>query len=351
VAQYAESVVLGEAEAIWPRLIEDFRHGTLERRYRADERPRLAGLRYDRSIFAGKRYLPLGLVEAGRGCRFRCEFCAIQSFFANTHSRRPTDDILAELRTLTNTKRGFFFVDDNFASNIPQAKEFLRALVPLRIRWVTQMSINAAHDEEFLALLAHSGCQGVLIGFESLDPDTLRAMHKSFNTMGGGYEPALANLRRYGIRVYATFIFGDDDDTPRTFADALAFALDHRFYITAFNHLTPFPGTPLYERLQHDGRLLYEHWWLDERYRYNKIPFTPRRMSPEALQQHCIAARASFYSLRNMLRRGLSGVNRSNLYMFLNFFLINAMHRAEIRMRNHYPLGDETWAGPLLRAQ
>jgi len=105
----------------------------------------------DRSIFAGKRYLPVGLVEAGRGCHFRCEFCAIQSYFGNTQTRRPIDEILEEVRRVK--KPLIFFVDDNITSNLAQAKEFFRALIPLGIRWVGQSSINAAHDEEFLDLL------------------------------------------------------------------------------------------------------------------------------------------------------------------------------------------------------
>ena len=127
---------------------------------------------------------------------------------------------------------------------------------------MSQASINAAHDEEFLRLIKASGCQGLLIGFESLNPDNLKRMHKSFNTMKGGYEVALANLRRHGIRLYVTFILGYDDDDGDTLQETLAFAMRHRFYIVAFNHLTPFPGTPLYERLQREGRLLYDRWWL-----------------------------------------------------------------------------------------
>ncbi|MDH3451289.1 MAG: B12-binding domain-containing radical SAM protein [Gammaproteobacteria bacterium] len=351
VSRYAEAVVVGEAEEIWPAVVDDARHGRLEKSYHAPRRPPLGGLHYDRRIFAGKRYLPIGLVEAGRGCRFQCDFCAIQSFFSSTHSRRPTDEILAELRVLREHKKAFFFVDDNFASSPHAAKSFLRALAPLRVRWVTQMSINAAHDEEFVALLRTSGCQGVLIGFESLDRETLHMMRKDFNATRGGYEPALDNLRQHGIRVYGTFVFGYDNDTAETFAAALAFAKKHNFYITAFNHLTPFPGTPLYERLRQEGRLLYEQWWLDERYRYNHIPFVPKHLSPQVLREHCLQARRDFYSTRNILRRGLSGINRSNWYMFRNFFLINAMHRAEIRVRNLYPLGDESWQGSLIPAQ
>ena len=143
-------------------------------------------MRPDRSIFAGKRYLPVGLVEAGRGCHFRCEFCAIQSYFGNTQTRRPTDEILEEVRRVK--KPLIFFVDDNITSNMDQAKEFFRALIPLKVRWVSQASINAAHDEEFLQLIKASGCQGLLIGFETLNEENLRRMRKGFNLMNGGYE-------------------------------------------------------------------------------------------------------------------------------------------------------------------
>jgi radical SAM superfamily enzyme YgiQ (UPF0313 family) len=349
VAKYAESVVVGEAEETWPRLVDDFRHQRLEPIYRATGRPSLRGIRPNRKIFRGKRYLPIGLVEAGRGCHFRCEFCAVQTVFHNTQTRRPLDEVLAEVASIRHERRLFFFVDDNITSNLTEAKEFYRALRGLGIRWVSQSSINAAHDEEFLDLVAQSGCQGVLIGFESLNPQTLKAMNKSFNTMRGGYEVALANLRRFGLRLYATFIFGYDGDTPETFSDAVEFARDHRFYIAAFNHLTPFPGTPLYTRLESQCRLLYESWWLDDGYRYNTVPFQPVAMTPEALQRHCLAARRHFYSWPSIVRRGFDRVNRADAFMFRNFFPINSMLRVDTNRRDGFPLGDEAWMGSLLR--
>lgn len=351
VARHAEAVVIGEAEVLWPQVLDDARHGRLEKFYRQTGRPSLVGLKPDRSIFRGKRYLPVGLVEAGRGCHFKCDFCAVQTVFASTQTRRPTDAILAELVALKGEKKLFFFVDDNITSNLAQAKEFFRALIPLGIRWVSQSSINAAHDDEFLDLLVRSGCQGVLIGFESLNADNLRAMGKSFNMMHGGFERALANLRRHRIRVYGTFIFGYDGDTPESFAPTIAFAREQALYIAAFNHLTPFPGTPLYQRLAAEGRLLYESWWLDERYSYNRIPFQPRGMDPETLQRGCLAARREFYSWPSILQRGFDPVNRSNAFMWRNFYLINGMHRSDVSQRDHYPLGDEAWQGPLLPAQ
>jgi radical SAM superfamily enzyme YgiQ (UPF0313 family) len=350
VARYAEAVVVGEAERLWPQVIDDARHGTLQKFYRAAGRPSLDALRPDRSIFRGKRYLPIGLVEAGRGCHFRCEFCAVQTVFAASQTRRPIDQILAELRLLKDQKKLFFFVDDNITSNLRDAKEFFRALIPLRIRWVSQSSIDAAHDEEFLDLLVRSGCQGILIGFESLDAANLKAMNKRFNTSHGGFEPALANLRRHKIRIYGTFVFGYDGDTPASFAPTVDFAERHAFYIAAFNHLTPFPGTPLYLRLQKEGRLLYEAWWLDERYSYNRIPFQPGGMSPEALQRSCLEARRRFYAWPSILRRGLDPVNRDNGFMWRNFYPINAMHRQDVSLRDNYPLGDQAWQGALLSA-
>jgi len=350
VARYAESVVVGEAEVLWPEVVDDARHGRLQKFYRATGRTSLDGLRPDRSIFRGKRYLPVGLVEAGRGCHFRCEFCAVQTVFDATQTRRPVDQILDELRTLKDQKKLFFFVDDNITSNLRQAKEFFRALIPLKVRWVSQASINAAHDEEFLDLLVRSGCQGVLIGFESLNPANLEMMNKRFNSAKGGFETALANLRRHKIRVYGTFIFGYDGDTPESFTPTVEFAEHHAFYIAAFNHLTPFPGTPLYQRLEREGRLLYDAWWLDERYSYNRIPFTPRGMSPEDLQRACLTARRKFYGWPSIMRRSLDTVNRGNGFMWRNFYMINALHRQDVSLRDHYPLGDQAWQGELLSA-
>ena len=347
--EYAESIVIGEAEGLWPKVIEDFRAGRLRSEYRQPKRPSLSGLRPDRSIFAGKRYLPVGLVEAGRGCHFRCEFCAIQSYFSNTQTRRPAEEIVEELRRIS--KPLIFFVDDNITSNMDQAKEFFRALIPLKIRWVSQASINAAHDEEFLRLIKASGCQGLLIGFESLDPGNLRRMGKSFNLMGGGYEQALSNLRRHEIRLYVTFILGYDDDNGDTLERTLAFAARHRFYIVAFNHLTPFPGTPLYDRLRNERRLLYDRWWLDPAYRYGMVPFRPRGMSADEVEQRCIDARLRFYSLKSILKRSLDfRIRRGNGFMWRNFFPINLLFRSEVLQRRAFPLGDESYTRPVLKA-
>lgn len=345
--RYAETVVIGEAEDIWQTVMDDLRYARLQKRYFGG-RPKLDYTPVDRTIFANKRYLPIKLIETGRGCKFPCEFCSIQSFFERTHRVRAIDSIVSEIRSLKDITKIFFFVDDNFAGNIKAAKELLKALIPLNIRWITQMSINAAHDEEFLSLLAQSGCKGVLIGFESLDEQNLKEMKKGFNTMKGGYLNALDKLRKYQIMVYGTFVFGFENDDYHSFDKAVDFAIEQGFYIAAFNHLTPFPGTPLYSKLQQENRLRYGAWWLDDDYRYNDIPFTHKNFSTQELTRLCVDARSKFYSLRSIMKRGFHQSNRANAFMFRNFFPINLMHRKDVQGRNGYPLGDENWNGSLI---
>jgi radical SAM superfamily enzyme YgiQ (UPF0313 family) len=350
VSQYAEAVVIGEAEGLWERVLRDAERGMLQPYYMSVERPSLAGLKPDRSIYAGKSYLPLALVEATRGCHFKCDFCAIQIVFKNTQNARPLDEVVAEIEAIKD-KPLIFFIDDNISSNLERAKRLLRALIPLNIRWVSQADINVAYDEEFLELLAASGCQGVLIGFESLNPQNLKKMNKGFNMRKGGFEQALANLRRHKIRLYITFVFGYDEDTEASFQQTVQFAIKHKFFMAAFNHLTPFPGTPLYKRLEAEGRLLYQKWWLDDDYGYNMIPFQPARMTPERLQQGCVVARAAFYRWRSIWQRGLDPVNHASPLMWLAYYWINYLMHQEVSLRDYYPLGDQAWRGELIKVR
>jgi radical SAM superfamily enzyme YgiQ (UPF0313 family) len=349
VKQYCESIVLAEAETLLPELIDDYRHGRPRKVYQSTARPALT-VSPDRSIFRGKRYLPIRLVEFARGCRFKCDFCAIQSYYGATHNHRPVDRVIAEIRQVRRWGQMIFFIDDNITSSLDEAKELMRALIPLKVRWVSQSAINVAHDEEALELMKRSGCQGVLVGFESLDPNSLRQMNKGFNMVGGGAPRAMATFRRHGLRIYGTFVFGYDHDTAETFNTTVEFAKQQGMFIAAFNHITPFPGTPLYERMQAEGRLLYDAWWLDDRYRYNMIPFQPKQMSPRELADHCVAARRSFYSYSSIFRRAATRTNLQSPFMLLNFLAINAMHQWDIEGRNGLPLGDKNWHGSLIKA-
>lgn len=351
VQQYCESLVIGEAESLFPQLIDDYRHGVPSRLYKADERPDLSRVIPRRAIFQGKNYLPLRLIEFSRGCRFKCDFCAIQSFFDSTHRHRSIERVIEEIQATRHKTRLYFFIDDNLTSSLDEAKALMRALIPLRIRWVSQSAINVAHDEEALELMFRSGCQGILIGLESLAPDTLKSMNKGFNLMRGGPKEALENLRRWHLRVYGTFVFGYDTDTPDTFDTALQFAIEQGLFIAAFNHITPFPGTPLYQRLQQQQRMLMDPWWLDDGYRYGMIPFQPLAITAEELEHKCYETRRKFYGWVSIFQRGLHSIHWRDPTMWFNYWLINAMHHWDIEARNGLPLGDEAFEGQLLRAE
>ncbi len=351
VQRYCESIVIGEAEDSFPELIDDYRHGTPRPVYRAPARIDKLLTAPDRRIFRDKRYLPIQLVEFSRGCKFVCDFCAIQSAYEATHRCRPVDRVVDEVRRVKRPGQMIFFVDDNLTSNLDAARELMRELIPLKIRWVSQCDISVAYDDEALALMKRSGCQGVLVGLESLDRGNLKTMHKGFNLMRGGPAEAIANFQRHGLRLYGTFVFGYDHDTETSFARTIEFAVDQGLFIAAFNHITPFPGTPLFERLQREGRLRHPAWWLDDDYRYGDVPFYPANMSPARLASLCAAARADFYSWKNILRRARRPVNRRDPWMLLNYLAINLMHQVDVSGRHGMPLGDDNWRGDILPAQ
>ena len=180
-------------------MLADAQSGGLKTFYQADGRPARLHAHPDRAIFGKKNYLPLGLVETGRGCHFRCDFCSVQSAYRHTYACHAIEDVIAEIQK--RRRALYFFVDDNISGNMEHTKALLRALIPLKIRWGGQCSINAAGDEEFVQLLAASGCYGILIGFESLNPNNLKMMNKGTNLIEGVYATGLANLRKYKIRI------------------------------------------------------------------------------------------------------------------------------------------------------
>jgi radical SAM superfamily enzyme YgiQ (UPF0313 family) len=341
--RHADAVVVGDAEGVWPELLADFRAGRLRRLYRSAGGAGAVSVAPDRSIFAGKPYLRIGLVQHGRGCPYACDFCSVSAFYGGRLKHRPAGQVAAEIAQLG--QRNLFLVDDNLLADPCRTEELLRALVPLRVRWTCQVSLEVAADEGVLDLLAKSGCTVALIGFESLDRRNLEQMGKGVNIAGGDYAAAVERFRQRGIMVYGSFVFGYDHDTPAAIEAALEFAIRNRLCLANFNPLTPFPGTPLFERLQGEGRLLHDRWWLDPDYRYGQALFRPRGMTAEALEAGCFRARREFHRVASILRRGAdrraNGRNPAALALFL---AANLVSRREILRKQGSPL-----AGALLQ--
>jgi radical SAM superfamily enzyme YgiQ (UPF0313 family) len=337
-AAHADAIVCGEAEPVWAGLLEDAARARLRPRYQADAPPDLAGLTCDRSLFAGRPYGPLALVETSRGCHLDCEFCSIAAVFKRRFRTRPVSEVICEVRRLR--QRNLFFVDDNIGADLGRLRDLCEALTPLRRRWVGQVSLEVAEDDALLRLLARSGCIGVLIGFESLAAGNLAAMGKAVNAGGLGYTAALARLRRHGISVYATFVFGYDGDTRQTFAETFRFAQQQQFFFAAFNHLVPFPGTRLYARLHAAGRLLHEAWWLDPGYRFGDVAFQPAALSAAELAGLCLEYRRKIYSLPSVLHRGLDlRANCRTPFKAAVYLTQSLSSRRDIKHRQGLPLG------------
>ena len=336
VQRYADSIVIGEAEGLWPQAIRDAQDNVLQKMYRSEKRPALDNLSPDRTIYANKKYLDIGLIETGRGCRFRCEFCTICEFFQQSYTPRPIADVIQEIRGLTH--RFYFFVDDNIVADISRAKEFFSALIPLKIRWFSQGSINMAKDPELLALMKESGCEGILIGFESLNQNTLEHMNKAVN-IHADLDTLIDKIHTAGIRIYATFIFGYPNDTVETFSETYRYALKHRFFITAFNHVVPFPGSVLYRKLKARGRLLNEAYWLDHSYHFGDVAYTPGSFTPSELAQLCYRYRKKFYSFSSIFTRLFRKANFSTFKAPVLYLLVNLLSRVDVSKRQGLPIG------------
>jgi radical SAM superfamily enzyme YgiQ (UPF0313 family) len=301
VAQEADAIVVGDAEPVWAEMLDDARHGRLRRRYNGLRKRSLTGLRPRRELFAGKPYQTITLVEFARGCNFKCDFCSITAFHNASQNHRPAREVAAEMAA-TGSRR-FFIVDDNIVSQPADARELCRELIPLKVHWVGQASIHIARDEELLDLMAQSGCLGVLIGMESLDPVNLRDMGKDWNLAGGGYTESLRRFRDHGLAIYGTFVFGYDNDDRHIVQQSVEFAREQKLFLAAFNHLVPFPGTPLYRRLEREGRLLKPKWWLDPDSRVGDVSFRPKKLEPRELEELCLAARRQFYGWGSIWER------------------------------------------------
>jgi radical SAM superfamily enzyme YgiQ (UPF0313 family) len=336
--EHADAVVVGQAEPVWEGLLADVQQGRMRRRYDSPAGSAWNSPQPDRSLYASRDYGQLRLVESSRGCPYACEFCAVSAYYERRFVARPIDDVVEDIRR--SAARVVFIVDDNIGADLGRLRRLCDALVPLRIRWMSQVDIRVADDESLLRALRASGCEGVLIGFESLEPANLAAMHKPSAAQAPGYAGALDRLRRHGISVYGTFVFGYDADTPASFGEAVDFAIRERLFFAAFNHLLPFPGTPLYARLRAEGRLLRERWWLDPGYRYGEVAFRPTAFSAEALAASCNACRRRFYGWSSVAKRAELRANLSTPFRAATYVAQNIIARRDVERRFGLVLGE-----------
>ena len=340
VAEHADAVYTGDGEALWHQVVADARAGRLRPRYDGALGVPQPGVMPRRDLYAGKGYLPLSLIQFGRGCRHYCEFCAVGEYFDHRQCTRPVDEVVAEIAA--QPRRELFFVDDNFVANPEAAKELLRALIPLKIRWVSQASLDHTRDPELMRLFVESGCLGNVIGFESLDVENLKQMQKTANlAMLDGYAEAVATLRDHHLQTWAAFALGYDHETVESILATCEWGISNHFAFAAFNVLMPYPATPLYKRLEAEGRLLYDgRWWLHPDFRFNHAAFRPARMTPDELTDAAWACRRRWSSHASIIRRALDPLtNLATPLRFAVYCAYNPLFRREAFKRHGMRLG------------
>jgi radical SAM superfamily enzyme YgiQ (UPF0313 family) len=277
----------------------------------------------------------MALVQYGRGCKFNCSFCSIRAFYGNNLRQRPVADVIEDIRR--SGKKHIFLVDDNIFVDVDKARELFTALIPLKIKWSCQVSIDIARDRALVRLMAESGCISALVGFESLDPASLKEIKKGWNVKWQSYDDAIEVFQSEGIMIYGTFVFGCDNDTLENFDIAVDFAIKHKFILANFNPLTPMPGAPLFDRMEREGRLLHDRWWLDPEFKYGDATMQPKNMTAEELTTACFSARQKFNTMKSIIHRisdrrtNLRSPLRAGVFLLSNYVSWREIYRKQKR--------------------
>jgi len=299
--EHCTSVVVGEGEALWSQVLADLRNGGLQPYYVQSPLGSYDLMsapipRYD--LLDPDKYNRL-TVQTSRGCPHRCEFCASSILLSPKYKLKPVSKVLEEIQAIKRIwDRPFIeFADDNTFVDFRRSKELLRALIKEKVRWFTETDISVARDSELLSLMRDSGCKMVLIGLESTRKESLDGIELNANwkmRQQEDYIDAIARIQSYGIRVIGCFVLGLDGDTPQIFGEVHNFVKDSGLYDVQITFQTAFPGTPLYNRLKREGRIIRDRAW--ELCTLFDINHVPKNMTVEELQNGFLWLAETLYS-------------------------------------------------------
>jgi len=331
--QHADSICIGESELNLPRMMEDFRADRLKPFYKSElvnlsELPDL-----NRSLIRRKEYFISNVLQATRGCYHHCTFCSVAPFYRFQIRNRPIGRVLEELKSMG---RYILFMDDNLTLNREYAKELFNQMIPLRKRWFSQCGVGIAEDDELLHLAAKSGCRGLFIGFESLSQQSLDAWKKHCNRRRD-YLEVSRKLHSKGIAICAAFVFGCDEDDRDVFANTLDFLLEANIETIQSTRLTPFPGTPLFEKMNEEDRLIDKDW---SHYDFFHVVFEPLNMDRDALHYGTAWLQKEFYSYKNISRRMVKALKYLHPDMLARVILpINLGYRYKLSSYGAFSMG------------
>jgi len=299
--EYADSVTIGDAEDTWPRFLEDAKNGNVQKIYKSSLEIDPIKPVLDLEYFKGKKYSFIGLAQFSRGCKFNCDFCCIKAMYPGKVRTKKVDDFVEEVRSMP--EKIIFLADDNLFTDEKTTLLLLEKLKPLKKIWHCQISMDVAYNEKILKAMKEAGFAMVMIGFEAINPDTLKQMNKGANMRIKNFDEAINNIYKHGFMITAGFISGYDNDKIETIWSNFDFAMKYHFTKAFFTMLQPMPGTRLYKRLLAEGRMSPDKWWLDENYTYGDCVFEPKNMTKKELERDFYAAWKKYYTLSNIWKR------------------------------------------------
>ncbi len=297
-AQHADAIFIGEAEGLWEEFLNGFEAGSYLSIYQQTGAPSLEKTQEARKELFHRHDHTNGVLFATRGCPGQCDFCTVAVMYGHKFRKRPIGEVAAEYASFKG--RVIIFWDDNIVGDMDYAKRLCRAIAPYRKWWSSQASIHAGRDDEFLEAAADSGCKQLFLGLESISQASIAEVNKAFNRVDE-YLQIIDRIHSHGIAVQAGIVFGFDHDTPEIFRDTIDFLEKAGVQNATFNMLTPFPGTPLFRRMEAEGRILTRDWR-----KYNSrddVVYQPKRMSAAELLAGFRYANDRFYSLSSTLKR------------------------------------------------
>lgn len=296
--QHADSILLGRGEGNWLQLLNDMKQGNLKKMYQPEPYGELSC-----SIPPTHVALPgfqiTGALEATRGCPYRCSFCP-EANTPNGHLfyTRPVEEIIEEIRSIP--QKNLMFYDLSLTINKEFTKELFRQMRPLKKRFFCNGNVDAlAKDEELVRLSHEAGCIGWLVGFESFSQQTLSLVGKKTNKVSE-YKTAIDLIHRYEMAVIGDFMFGFDSDTKDVFETTAQMIKNLHIDVADFSILTPFPGTPIFQDLKKENRILTEDW---ERYTMHSVVFQPKNMELDDLIKGVTSIYNEFYSPKYTIQR------------------------------------------------
>jgi len=329
---HADSVLVGEAEGIFDRLISDYEAGCLKPFYRSESYFDLKKEPLPRRELLSSRYSRFfRSIETTRGCPNRCEFCSVPIINGLRYRTRSISQIDNELSSIIR-KRGeyLFLTDDNVVAKPKFAAELFRVFKKYGVKWMAFCTLQIARNPELLDLARESGCISLFIGFESLNQDNLDGARKTFMNTHELVD-LIKRIQDHGIGIQGAFIFGFDHDDKDVFKRTVDFVHETHIELPTFSVLTPFPGTPLRRRLEKEGRIFDNHW---PHYDMSHVLFKPKLMSPEELQEGYLWAQKYCCSPRSILGRLLRGPrNHFRFFLMSNFVLRGAQMEIVNRLR------------------